>query len=173
VSGIWRFSCSCKSDQALTEQCRERDEQEQANFASVNAKRHIATSLHGFSALCHLSRKVNMELSSLQIVLDCYKASSAGMHTTKHLLDVEETLVGLPMRTHISPSPNVLTLAEIMNWLGISRTTLYKLCQRNEIPHFKVGREYRFNREQITKWMEQRPTRPSHNLNRHRVQRRS
>ena len=55
----------------------------------------------------------------------------------------------------------VLTPLEICRYLRISRTTLYRLCRRNQIPHFKIGTDYRFNREQIAEWIAERA-----NLNR-------
>jgi excisionase family DNA binding protein len=64
------------------------------------------------------------------------------------------------MRTSISLSSSVLTMPEVMGWLGISSSTLYRLCRQNEIPHFRLGKYYRFNREQIAGWIEKRETQP-------------
>jgi DNA binding domain, excisionase family len=38
----------------------------------------------------------------------------------------------------------LLTFAEVMTYLSISRTTLYRLLKDNQIPSTKVGGTYRF-----------------------------
>ena len=51
-----------------------------------------------------------------------------------------------------APSP-VMTLKEVAEFLRIHHVTLYKLVRRNEIPSFRIGSDYRFNREGIEKWI--------------------
>ena len=55
----------------------------------------------------------------------------------------------------------VLTPPEVSQLLRISYAMLLRLCQRRQIPHFKIGTDYRFNREQIAEWVAERA-----NLNR-------
>ena len=38
--------------------------------------------------------------------------------------------------------------------LGISRSSLYKMTMRNELPFYKVGGKLLFKVEQITAWLE-------------------
>ena len=45
-----------------------------------------------------------------------------------------------------------LTVGEVAKYLRVDRTTIYRLLNRNEIPGFRVGADWRFNREQIDKW---------------------
>jgi excisionase family DNA binding protein len=50
------------------------------------------------------------------------------------------------------PSP-VMTVKEVAAFLRINPHTVYKLVRSDEIPSFKVGGDYRFNREGIEKWL--------------------
>ena len=46
-----------------------------------------------------------------------------------------------------------MTVAEVARYLRIDRNTLYKLVGKGQIPAFKIGSEYRFDRDAIDKWM--------------------
>ena len=48
---------------------------------------------------------------------------------------------------------NILTLTELTAYLGIHSSTAYRLIKRKNIPAFKLGRDWRFNREHIDAWM--------------------
>jgi len=50
---------------------------------------------------------------------------------------------------------DVMTLREVAEYLRIHQTTLYRLIKRGKIPAFRVGSDWRFNREQINRWMAQ------------------
>ena len=43
----------------------------------------------------------------------------------------------------------VLTVAEVAAFLRVNRSTVYKLIRRGELPAFKIGSDWRFNRSQI------------------------
>jgi len=47
------------------------------------------------------------------------------------------------------PMNEVLTVAEVAAFLRVNRSTVYKLIRRGELPAFKVGSDWRFNRAQI------------------------
>jgi excisionase family DNA binding protein len=47
------------------------------------------------------------------------------------------------------PMNEVLTVAEVAAFLRVNRSTVYKLIRRGELPAFKVGSDWRFNRVQI------------------------
>jgi excisionase family DNA binding protein len=49
-----------------------------------------------------------------------------------------------------------MTVNEVAQYLRVHQTTLYKLIRRGEIQFFKVGSDYRFNREAIEKWIADR-----------------
>jgi len=51
-----------------------------------------------------------------------------------------------------APSP-IMTTAEVAQYLQLHVGTIYKLIRQGQIPAFKIGSDYRFNRETIEKWM--------------------
>ncbi len=51
-----------------------------------------------------------------------------------------------------------LTLDELVEYLKLSRTKLYKMAQEAEIPASKIGSQWRFDRQEIDDWVtRQRP----------------
>jgi excisionase family DNA binding protein len=48
----------------------------------------------------------------------------------------------------------IMTVLELAAMLRISQATVYRLVKKNEIPHFRVGFDLRFQRAKIEKWME-------------------
>ena len=46
-----------------------------------------------------------------------------------------------------------MTVAEVAEYLQLHRDTLYKLLRKGQIPAFKIGGDYRFDRDAIEKWM--------------------
>ena len=61
-------------------------------------------------------------------------------------------IVNLKLRPAAAPGP-IMTSKEVAEYLRIHQATLSKLVRRGEIPGFKIGRDYRFRRDQIDKWM--------------------
>jgi excisionase family DNA binding protein len=47
---------------------------------------------------------------------------------------------------------SVLTLIEASARLKVSERTLWQLAKDNEVPHFKVGRQYRFLVSELDAW---------------------
>ena len=50
----------------------------------------------------------------------------------------------------------VLTIDELAAYLKIPKSTLYKLVREGQIPSQKVGRHWRFRKETIDRWLDQR-----------------
>ena len=48
---------------------------------------------------------------------------------------------------------SIMTAAEIAQYLRIHPSTIYKLLRQRQIPFFKIGSDYRFDRDAIEKWM--------------------
>jgi excisionase family DNA binding protein len=46
-----------------------------------------------------------------------------------------------------------MTLSEVAEYFNIHRGTLYRLVHKGEVPCFKIGSDYRFNKDAIEKWM--------------------
>lgn len=63
-----------------------------------------------------------------------------------------------------SSKNQVLTALELAKYLRIHPTTVYKLAKRGELPAFKVGGDWRFNRTSIEKWLESRKNQFPDNL---------
>ena len=53
------------------------------------------------------------------------------------------------------PSP-IMTVRELAQYLRVHQGTLYKLIRRGQIPVFKIGSDYRFDRDTIKTWMADR-----------------
>ena len=49
---------------------------------------------------------------------------------------------------------DLLSQAELLIYLQISRTTLYKLIKKDEIPHMRLGRKLLFRKKDIDAWLE-------------------
>jgi excisionase family DNA binding protein len=58
---------------------------------------------------------------------------------------------GSKRKERLTESP-IMMVKEVCDYLRIHRSTLYGMIQAGSIPHFRVGREYRFNREEIDAW---------------------
>ena len=51
---------------------------------------------------------------------------------------------------------DVLTIEELSTYLKISKSTLYKLVREGRIPCQKIGRHWRFRKEAIDNWLEEK-----------------
>lgn len=52
--------------------------------------------------------------------------------------------------------PQVLTLKQVADLLHVHQSTIYRLVKKGKLHPFRVGRVWRFNREEITGIMNQR-----------------
>ena len=56
------------------------------------------------------------------------------------------------MATQAEPRP-ILTLPEAAAWLRVSERKLWELASEGQVPHAKVGRQYRFARAELERWV--------------------
>jgi excisionase family DNA binding protein len=49
----------------------------------------------------------------------------------------------------------VLTLEEVASYLRVHPSTIYRLLRKRQLPAFKLGSDWRFNRESIDQWSAQ------------------
>lgn len=56
-------------------------------------------------------------------------------------------------------APSVFTVGELADYLRVHPSTIYRLLERKELPAFKVGRDWRFTREEIDHWLAKRQIR--------------
>ena len=54
---------------------------------------------------------------------------------------------------HVAAPPGVMTATELAEYLHIHPSTLCRMLRKREIPGFKIGSDYRFNRNEIEKWI--------------------
>ena len=47
---------------------------------------------------------------------------------------------------------NVMTVKEVAEYLKVHHSTIYRLVKTGQIPAFRIGSDWRFNREQIEGW---------------------
>lgn len=52
----------------------------------------------------------------------------------------------------------VMTIDELADYLKLSKSTLYHLVRRGEVPGTKIGRHWRFKLEVIDRWLAQEKT---------------
>jgi excisionase family DNA binding protein len=50
----------------------------------------------------------------------------------------------------------VLTIEELADYLKVPKSTLYKLVREGSVPCQKVGKHWRFHKEAIDDWLQQR-----------------
>jgi excisionase family DNA binding protein len=60
------------------------------------------------------------------------------------------------MNTQYTPSSGdkVFTIPEVAAYLKISKSKIYYLVSRNEIPHLKLGRNVRIRESDLQKWLQ-------------------
>ena len=46
-----------------------------------------------------------------------------------------------------------LTVDDLANYLKMGRTKLYTMAQKGDIPGNKIGKQWRFDREEIDEWI--------------------
>jgi excisionase family DNA binding protein len=51
-------------------------------------------------------------------------------------------------------SHEIMTIEEVASYLRIPVSTVYRLAQQGRIPASKVGRQWRFRRQAIERWLE-------------------
>lgn len=78
--------------------------------------------------------------------------------TSKSYIMTKEEITAIADRVSANISGNtkeVLTSEEAARYMGFSRSHLYKLTMRREIPHFKpTGKYVYFSRAELDQWMQ-------------------
>jgi excisionase family DNA binding protein len=61
----------------------------------------------------------------------------------------------------IDPSADdLMTDKQLREFLGISRTTLWRLRKEGDLPFGKVGRSYRYRKSEVLRWVSENPNSP-------------
>jgi len=53
------------------------------------------------------------------------------------------------------PEHEILTLEEVANYLRLKPQTIYKWAQEKRIPAVKLGKEWRFRRSILDRWLDE------------------
>jgi len=53
----------------------------------------------------------------------------------------------------VEKSSDVMNIDELAKYLKLPKPTLYKLAQGGKVPGRKAGRQWRFHKEAIDKWL--------------------
>ncbi|MBN1866669.1 helix-turn-helix domain-containing protein [Candidatus Sumerlaeota bacterium] len=48
----------------------------------------------------------------------------------------------------------LLTTTELAEYLNVCEHTIYRWCKTGKIPHFSLNSNYRFEREEIRRWLD-------------------
>jgi excisionase family DNA binding protein len=65
-----------------------------------------------------------------------------------------------PQAGQESALAGMLTVTELADYLKISRSMIYRLLKRGEIPGFKIGSDWRFNLDEIDQWLAKQEIKP-------------
>lgn len=55
----------------------------------------------------------------------------------------------------------LLTLKEIADYLRVDKFTVYRLMTKRKLPAYKVGGQWRFDKDMVEKWLQQHLNTPS------------
>ena len=53
----------------------------------------------------------------------------------------------------MDPQHKWLTIEDLSSYLKMSRTKLYQMAQKGELPGSKIGTQWRFDRDEIDDWV--------------------
>jgi excisionase family DNA binding protein len=52
-----------------------------------------------------------------------------------------------------SEQPTIMTVREVAGYLRMHEMTIYRMARQVEIPAYKVGNRWRFNRQRLADWL--------------------
>lgn len=58
------------------------------------------------------------------------------------------------------PKEEIINARDVAKLLGIDIATVYAKCAKNSIPHFKMGKQYKFRLSEFNAWLEKRGSEP-------------
>lgn len=54
------------------------------------------------------------------------------------------------------PLSHTLTIQDVMEWLGVSRQTVYDWVNYWGMPYRRIGKKKRFKKEEIQEWLDRK-----------------
>jgi excisionase family DNA binding protein len=85
------------------------------------------------------------------------------MDTNIKLINITYLWLSIPLFSHIlsnrylvdiKMTDEILTLKEVADYLKLAEKTAYRLAAESKLPGFKVGGSWRFKKEDILQWIE-------------------
>jgi excisionase family DNA binding protein len=77
--------------------------------------------------------------------------------TIKRML--AELLSRTESQSSISDNNEIMSVKQVAQFLGLDVNIIYLKCSKGDIPYFKLGRQYRFKKPEIQKWIKEQKER--------------
>ena len=59
----------------------------------------------------------------------------------------------LKKQARLGAGATVMSVTEVSEYLRVHRATIYNMIKSDQIPHFRIGGKYRFDRATLDTWM--------------------
>ncbi|MFT4025004.1 MAG: helix-turn-helix domain-containing protein, partial [Flavihumibacter sp.] len=66
-----------------------------------------------------------------------------------------------------SPEENdktIMSVKQVAHFLGLDANVIYGRCSKGDIPYFKIGKQYRFKKTEILKWVKEQKEDPAFSI---------
>jgi excisionase family DNA binding protein len=128
--------------------------EEASRKATEWMKQYLATTILSQDDITDFFVKVEENLQGI-----LYEGSSGSTHS-QELQGVRELLHKEASHSSDKPSPALLSLKEVCEELGMSKSWVYRRLRSGEIPSVKLGHNYKIRREDLRRYLEDHPYRP-------------
>jgi excisionase family DNA binding protein len=75
----------------------------------------------------------------------------------KHVDDIKmllKELLNKKSENTETTKDGIMSVKQLGAFIGFDVNTIYAKCAKGEIPFFKIGNQYRFNKDEILKWIQ-------------------
>lgn len=66
---------------------------------------------------------------------------------------LEELLNKQAIQSLDKENNEIMSVKQVAQFLGLDPNIIYTKCSKGDIPYFKIGKQYRFKRQDIIKWI--------------------
>jgi len=67
-----------------------------------------------------------------------------------------ESLINKPVQPSATNDDKVImSVKQVAQFLGVDINIIYAKCAKGDIPYFKIGKQYRFKKEDILNWVKE------------------
>lgn len=71
---------------------------------------------------------------------------------------LKDTQLATGTASRADAKSRIITVRELAAYLRVHPTTVYRLVRQEKLPSFRVGSDWRFDREAIERWMSEKQT---------------